>query len=379
MRHGETGCPIDTTLRLIGGKWKPRMVYQLRGGALRYSDLRARLPGISSQMMTVVLREMERDGLVSREAFAEAPPRTEYRLTPMGESLRPVMDAMCAWGEAHAPRPPLGWGNVAAMLTAEQVERYRKDGFLLGPQVLSEDEVAELQAETLRVIEDRDDASKPQPVLCHNMTGDPERAVWQIVDIFRASPAFRRLVAHPTIAEELAQLAGADEIRLWHDQIQYKPAGVGGPNHWHQDAPYWPPLTPKDEQLTAWVALDDVDEENGCMRMVPGSHEWGTHIRWLEALPSFDAMPSSFGGSPIDVRSCPVRKGQVHYHHGLTWHGSGANGSGRPRRAIAIHTMTGRTRFASGEKAHVLTPMIEAEPGVPLMGELFPRIWPREG
>lgn len=237
--------------------------------------------------------------------------------------------------------------------------------------------MAELQEETLRVIADQGDESKPQPVLCHNMTGNPGKAVWQIVDIWRASPAFRRLVETPQIAEEIAQLSGGDEIRLWHDQIQYKPAGVGGPNHWHQDAPYWPPLTPKDQQVTAWVALDDVDDENGCMRMVPGSHEWGVHIRWLEALENFDAMPARFGDSPIEVKHCPVRRGQVHYHHGLTWHGSGANHSGRPRRAIALHYMTGDTRYAWGEPKHVKTELIRVEAGAPITGDDFPKVWPR--
>ncbi|RYG26488.1 phytanoyl-CoA dioxygenase family protein [bacterium] len=263
------------------------------------------------------------------------------------------------------------------MLTAEQVEKFRRDGFLLGPQVLSEAEIQELQEETLRVIADREDASKPQPVLCHNMTNNPDKAVWQIVDIYRASEPFRRLVENPTIAEEIAQLSGGQEIRLWHDQIQYKPAAIGGANHWHQDAPYWPPLTPKDAQVTAWVALDDVDDENGCMRMVPGSHLWGTHIRWLEALENFDAMPSTFGGQPIEVKVCPVRRGQVHYHHSLTWHGSGANRSGRPRRAIALHYMTERTRYASGEKDHVKTKLIGVEPGSPIAGADFPQVWPR--
>lgn len=263
------------------------------------------------------------------------------------------------------------------MLTAEQVQKFKHDGFLLGPQVLSEDEVGELQEETLRVIADLNDADKPQPVHCLNMTGDPEKAVWQIVDIWRASPAFRRLVENPAIVEEVAQLSQGEELRLWHDQIQFKPAGVGGPNHWHQDSPYWPPLTPKDEQVTAWVALDDVDEDNGCMRMVPGSHKWGTHIRWLEALEDFNAMPEEFGGTPISVRSCPVRRGQVHYHGALTWHGSGANRSGRPRRAIALHYMNEKTRFASGEREHVLSKFIQVPPGSPVSGEPFPKVWPR--
>ena len=72
-----------------------------------------------------------------------------------------------------------------------------------------------------------------------------------------------------------------------------------------------------------------------------------------------------------------MRKGQVHYHRALTWHGSGANKSGRPRRAIALHYMTNRTRFASGEKGHVITDLIKPEPGAPLTGDLFPQVWPR--
>jgi ectoine hydroxylase-related dioxygenase (phytanoyl-CoA dioxygenase family) len=242
--------------------------------------------------------------------------------------------------------------------------------------VLSADEVSELQEETLRVIADRDDKSKPQPVWCHNMTGDPERVVWQIVDIFLASEPFRKLVHHPAIAENVATLARADVMRLWHDQIQFKPATVGGANHWHQDAPYWPPLTPKDEQVTAWVALDDVDEENGCMVMVPGSHLWGDHVRWLESLKVIEGMPAEFGGASIQVRPCPVKKGHVHYHHSLTWHGSGANRSGRPRRAIALHYMTDRTRYATSEQGHPMTPYIESPIGAPISGKVFPQVWP---
>src|SRR5207248_1136185 len=124
--------------------------------------------------------------------------------------------------------------------------------------------------------------------------------------------------------------------------IQYKPAAIGGVNMWHQDSPYWPILTPKDVQLTAWVALDDADAENGCMSMVPGSHRWGDRISALHALKDFNAMPELFEGKKLEVRLCPVEKGAVHFHHPLTWHGSQANTSGRPRRAIALHFMTER-------------------------------------
>ena len=65
------------------------------------------------------------------------------------------------------------------------------------------------------------------------------------------------------IVEEMAQLTGAAELRIWHDQIQYKPAEIGGTTGWHQDAPLWPIIRPMTE-VSAWVAMDDVDVENGC-------------------------------------------------------------------------------------------------------------------
>jgi phytanoyl-CoA hydroxylase len=262
------------------------------------------------------------------------------------------------------------------MLSKDQVEQFQRDGFLKGARVLNDDEIAALQRETLRVIEQRDDGCVKQPVLCHNFTGDPERAVWQIVNVWEASEPFERLVHQRTIAEEIAQLSGAQTVRLWHDQIQYKPASRGGVNHWHQDSPYWPTLEPKTEQVTAWIALDDVDEENGCMRMVPGSHKWGVQIAFLEALPSFDEMPAEFEGHAVEVRSCPVRKGEVHYHHALTWHGSGPNLSGRPRRAIALHYMTEKTNyFKAGD--HPMKPFIHVADGAMVEGDHFPLVWPR--
>lgn len=261
------------------------------------------------------------------------------------------------------------------MLTQEQVARFESKGFLKGSRVLDDAEVEELCAEMLRVIENQHTLER-RPVRIVNLSGKAESPVWQIVNIWQASEPFRALVHNPVIAHELAQLTGARELRLWHDQIQYKPAQVGGVNMWHQDAPYWPPLTPKDQQITAWVALDDVDEENGCMSMVPGSHRWGDQIAFLHGIKDFREMPAEFEGHPLTTESCPVGKGEVHYHHSLTWHGSHANTSGRPRRAIALHYMTGDTRYVAGG-GHPMNPFIEVAPGEPLRGEHFPLVYPR--
>jgi len=247
-------------------------------------------------------------------------------------------------------------------------------GYIRGHTVVSDAEVEKLRSEVERVIEQRERKDIPQPVLCHNFTGNEQAPVWQVVNIWEASPAYAQLIKNPTIAEEIAQLTGATQLRIWHDQIQYKPAARGGVNMWHQDAPLWPILAPMTE-VTAWVALDDVDVDNGCMSMVPGSHLWGNHMNHLFTWKDFEkSVPAEYEGHKVTVKKCPVKKGEVHYHHSLTWHGSHANTSGRPRRAIALHYMTQETRFvASGD--HCMKPFVEVADGEMMQGKHFPLVW----
>ncbi|MGC8780788.1 MAG: phytanoyl-CoA dioxygenase family protein [Anaerolineae bacterium] len=260
-------------------------------------------------------------------------------------------------------------------LTELQMDLYRRNGFVNGGPVLDEETVEILREETLRVIRDRDNPAVKQPVLLRNLTNDDERPIWQIVNIYQASPAFQALVTNPVIAQMAAQLSGATELRIWHDQIQYKPQEHGGRLHWHQDSPAWPTLQPKHAQITAWVALDDADLDNGCMYMVPGSHLWGDHDGFLRSVPDGAPLPDTYDGHPVYVVTCPVKKGHVHFHHSLTWHGSGANTSRRPRRAIAIHYMTEQTIYdARGN--HPMKPFIGVADGEKIVGEAFPLVWP---
>ena len=108
-------CPVQRTLDVLGGRWKPLALYHLRGGTRRFNELRRRMPGITQRMLTQTLRELERDGVIRREAFAEMPPRVEYTMTPLGESLGPILDAMATWGgtlgredRAKMPEPAEG-------------------------------------------------------------------------------------------------------------------------------------------------------------------------------------------------------------------------------------------------------------------------------
>lgn len=94
-------CPVETTLVLIGNKWKVLILRDLILGTKRFGELRKSLGGVSQKVLTTQLRDMEEKGLVSRKIYAEVPPRVEYSLTGLGASLKPVLDAMWEWGERY--------------------------------------------------------------------------------------------------------------------------------------------------------------------------------------------------------------------------------------------------------------------------------------
>ncbi|MEM7103978.1 MAG: helix-turn-helix domain-containing protein [Bacteroidota bacterium] len=94
-------CPVTFTMGKIGGKWKPIILYLISKEANRFGILHRGIEGISKQMLTKQLRELEHDGILDRKIFAEIPPRVEYSLTPLGKSLLPVIASMKKWGTAH--------------------------------------------------------------------------------------------------------------------------------------------------------------------------------------------------------------------------------------------------------------------------------------
>lgn len=94
-------CPVATTVGMIGNKWKLLILRDILAGPKRFGELRKSLAGISQKVLTDSLREMERDGIVHREVFPEVPPRVEYSLTPLGDSLRPIISEMERWGNDY--------------------------------------------------------------------------------------------------------------------------------------------------------------------------------------------------------------------------------------------------------------------------------------
>lgn len=101
----EDSCPVTRAVRVIGGKWKLFIVYHLMSGTRRFGELQRLLPGITQQMLTAQLRELEADGIVSRKVYAQVPPKVEYSLTPLGRELEALTDRLAKWGE-QVPRRP---------------------------------------------------------------------------------------------------------------------------------------------------------------------------------------------------------------------------------------------------------------------------------
>jgi len=94
-------CPVATTVDLIGNKWKLLILRDLLDGTKRFGELRKSVTGISQKVLTANLRSLEEDGLLIRTVYAEVPPRVEYTLSELGETLRPIMDAMAEWGNDY--------------------------------------------------------------------------------------------------------------------------------------------------------------------------------------------------------------------------------------------------------------------------------------
>ena len=94
-------CPVETTLTLIGDKWKVLILRDLMPGTKRFGELKKSIGIVSQKVLTAQLRDMEQSGLVNRKVYAEVPPRVEYSLTELGQSLKPILDAMQHWGEDY--------------------------------------------------------------------------------------------------------------------------------------------------------------------------------------------------------------------------------------------------------------------------------------
>ncbi|HWN30722.1 MAG TPA: helix-turn-helix domain-containing protein [Burkholderiales bacterium] len=104
MMQEKNCCPAEITLKVIGGKWKLVILWHLRDEVKRFSELKRNIPGITQRMLTQQLRELEKDGVISRKIYPQVPPRVEYSINKFGTSLQPILRSMCQWGIKYKKR-----------------------------------------------------------------------------------------------------------------------------------------------------------------------------------------------------------------------------------------------------------------------------------
>lgn len=104
MKECKSNSPVNTTLNVIGGKWKPLILWFLYSKTMRFNELGRELKGITQKMLTQQLRELEQDGLIKRKVYPVVPPKVEYSITSYGKTLYPVLESMASWGKTHTER-----------------------------------------------------------------------------------------------------------------------------------------------------------------------------------------------------------------------------------------------------------------------------------
>lgn len=114
------GCSVEAAIALIDGKWKSVVMFHLMDGTHRFNEIRRKIPGVTQRMLTNQLRELEEDGLVDRKVYAQVPPKVEYTLSPLGQSMGPVLLALKDWGDANIDRfgKPVHAGSSTALEAA---------------------------------------------------------------------------------------------------------------------------------------------------------------------------------------------------------------------------------------------------------------------
>ena len=160
------------------------------------------------------------------------------------------------------------------------------------------------------------------------------------------------LARYRLIAACAARLSGAASLRLWHDQLLYKPtdtAGDAGNVAWHTDRYYWQTCS-SEYMLTAWIPCADVSGLDGAMSMVDGSHRWTDElqIKW-ESAP-FSVINAVLAQRDATLVPIELRRGQVSFHHCKTLHGSGPNLGASPRRSLVVHFQPGNNEYV--ERGH---------------------------
>jgi ectoine hydroxylase-related dioxygenase (phytanoyl-CoA dioxygenase family) len=258
-------------------------------------------------------------------------------------------------------------------LTTEQIDFYTEHGYLAGIKMLDDAQLDALRQEVAELV----DPSHPGHHLFYefnaNESADPDRILFHALGAWRIAPGLHDLLWHPAFVVAAAQLLDGP-VRFWHDQIFYKPAHHGGVVIWHQDYSYWTRTTPV-AHISCWIGLDDSTRENGCVHYVPGSHCWQLLPRTSFANEMDVVLDSLTPGQRDEFKPVAIelKAGECSFHHPLMVHGSYANQTAKPRRAVVINA------FRDGVVSASDAPLLEGVPAIPagqkIDGQFFPLLF----
>ncbi len=261
--------------------------------------------------------------------------------------------------------------------TSEQRDFYHQHGWVIVDKLIDDARIEELRGALDDVLNRR---TENTPRSQSDIEREDGTVVTQMVQAYRAHPDFRAHIHHPQIGQIASELMDDQQVRLWHDQVIYKGARTGGGVGWHQDYGYWQHVAPAD-MVTCWLALDDCDEENGCMMMLDGSNHWGLldetqAFGGADIEAALDNLPEPFRGQTKMV-PMKMKAGQASFHSCLTFHGSYENRSERVRRCVISHFLNGHSLYVEANdtagrgKGHE----VDVDDGEIITGEKFPLVF----
>ena len=219
---------------------------------------------------------------------------------------------------------------------------FHDDGFVVVERLIDSDRIAPLRSAFDDLFAGKFETGvRPDEVNWQQADGDPTRTR-QICNGWKANREIAAVVLDETIGQAIASLAGWPGVRIMIDNVIWKPPATKSLG-FHQDSAYLAWFTPSD-LLTCWIALDDTSAAGGTLEFVRGSHRWP--LRTAEGefhAPEDYRRPmrkaAALQGVDADIAYVEVQAGGGSFHHGWTWHGSGANNSRNPRRALVLHAM----------------------------------------
>lgn len=271
---------------------------------------------------------------------------------------------------------------IPYQITAEDLARFQRDGYWISPKLIDDETIERLRRAHDRLWK-RDYDGDGYTMNWSAIPSDPLQ-IRKLDNGWWVNDDVRDVVTDPELGRMAADLLNEDEIRLWHDQVIYKP-GAGdqetkaGNVGWHQDYGYWK-ASSTPNMVTVWIALQDTDLSNGCMSTILGSHKWGE----VEGSDTFfeqdmEKLREKFAKRDWVEEPCILKAGQASFHHALTFHGSGPNRTNEPRLSIVAHLMPGHTSYTARSR-HENIRLLGPRPkiGQRFDNEYFPLLYKRQ-